>query len=111
MNETVLSSDALELIAARFRLLSEPTRLNILHALGRSELNVSELVEATGLGQTNVSRHLATLLNAGIVTRRREGLKANYRVTDPTVFEICELVCTHLKDHLIARQNTLTSKP
>lgn len=50
-----LSEEALEMIAARFRLLSDPMRLRILHTLRDRELNVTELVETTGGGQANVS--------------------------------------------------------
>lgn len=60
-------------------------------------MNVSEIVAATGMSQANVSRHLGMLLSAGVVSRRREGLTANYRVTDETIFSICDLVCSRLK--------------
>jgi ArsR family transcriptional regulator len=103
-----LSDDALDLIASRFRLLSEPTRLKILKTLGEKELNVSEIVARTGAGQANVSKHLAALLDAGIVGRRKEGLTANYRVVDETIFELCDVVCSRLKDELQTRQRVLS---
>ena len=92
-----LHDDALELIARRFRILSDPNRLKILNTIGEGEMNVSEIVAATGMSQANVSRHLGMLLSAGVVSRRREGLTANYRVTDETIFSICDLVCSRLK--------------
>lgn len=102
-----LSEEALEMIASRFRLLSDPMRLKILHTLGDEEMNVTELVSATGAGQANVSKHLGILFGAGIVSRRKEGLNSIYRVSDETIFELCEVVCSRLKKQLETRQNAL----
>jgi DNA-binding transcriptional ArsR family regulator len=102
-----LSDAALELVASRFRLLSEPMRLKILHTLGESEKNVTEIVAETGASQANVSKHLGVLLDAAIVSRRKEGLTANYRVVDQTIFDLCDVVCSRLKDELFERQKLL----
>jgi ArsR family transcriptional regulator len=102
-----LSDEAMELLAARFRLLSEPTRLRILHALGRDEMTVGQLVEATGAGQANVSKHLAILLDGGLISRRKQGLNAFYRVADATVFDLCDAVCTSLADRLAAQHSAV----
>jgi ArsR family transcriptional regulator len=102
-----LSDEAMELLAARFRLLSEPTRLRILHALGRDEMTVGQLVEATGAGQANVSKHLAILLDGGLISRRKQGLNAFYRVADPTVFDMCDAVCSSLADRLAAQHSAV----
>ena len=69
-----LPDAALELIAHRFRALSEPVRLKLLSALMQGEKNVTQLVEAAGTGQANVSKHLAILKQAGMITTKREGL-------------------------------------
>lgn len=97
-----LSDQALELIAARFRVLSEASRLRLLAALEGGERNVSELVEVTGLTQANVSRHLSVLTDAGILARRKEGLNVFYGIADPTIFELCEHVCGSLQRRLEA---------
>lgn len=102
-----LGPEALEMIASRFRLLSDPTRLRILHTLGDREMNVGEIVTETGASQANVSKHLAALLDAHIVARRKEGLTANYRVVDETIFELCDVVCSRLKDELQSRRQLL----
>lgn len=107
MKQYDLSDEALELIAGRFRMLSEPTRLKILNTLNDKEMTVTELVAATGASQANISKHLGILLHAGIVSRRKEGLTANYRVSDPTIFDLCDLVCSRLRDHHETRQNAL----
>lgn len=104
-----LNEEALILIAGSFRILAEPARLKILHTLGTDELNVSELVVRTGLSQTTVSRQLAIMLNSGVVARRREGLTANYRVTDETIFDICDTVCARLQTQLERRKDALES--
>lgn len=106
MNEE-LSEEALEMIANRFRLLSDPMRLKILHTLGMQEMNVGEVVAATKGGQANVSKHLSAMLEAGIVSRRKEGLNAIYRVSDETIFELCDVVCSRLKEQFKSRQNAL----
>ncbi len=97
-----LSDQALELIAARFRVLSEASRLRLLGALEGGERNVSELVEVTGLTQANVSRHLGVLTDAGILARRKEGLNVFYGIFDPTIFDLCEHVCGSLQRRLEA---------
>jgi DNA-binding transcriptional ArsR family regulator len=95
MNEKTLS-----LIAERFRILADPVRLRLLHTLGNGEMPVTELVRSTGAAQANVSKHLQLLLRAGLVTRRKEGLHVYYAVADPSVFQICDVVCGSLADHL-----------
>ncbi len=106
-NHRELTDEALELIAARFRMLAEPMRLRILHAIGEAEMSVTELVEATGAGQANVSKHLGLLLDAGLVARRKEGLMVYYRVSDATIFDLCEAVCSSLGEHLAARHDAV----
>lgn len=96
------------MIAARFRVLSEPMRLRILNTLGRTEMTVGDLVESTGAGQANTSKHLAILLDAGIVSRRKEGLNAFYRVADESIFDLCEVVCTRLADQLAAQHDAVS---
>lgn len=92
-NPSALPHSALELIAARFRALSEPSRLKILIALEPGEKNVTALVEKTGLSQANLSRHLQTLLDAGILSRRKEGQAVFYKIIDPAIFGLCQQVC------------------
>ena len=97
-----LSDYALGVIAERFKVLSEPMRLKLLYALMGGERSVSELMSETGGLQANVSKHLAMLLDAGIVDRRKQGTSAYYRITDETVYELCDLVCGSIHDRLEA---------
>ncbi len=92
-----LSDAAVELIAGRFRALSEPTRLKLLMALEDGEKNVTELVNLTGATQTNVSRQLSALTTAGLLSRRKSGLSVLYRIADPGIFDLCGHVCKSLQ--------------
>lgn len=95
-----LTEDALQLVAQRFAVLAEPMRLRLIQALFDGEKNVTELVAATGGTQANVSRHLQTLTAAHILGRRKEGLQVFYRISDPTIPKLCELVCGSLEKTL-----------
>ncbi|MBM3823806.1 MAG: helix-turn-helix transcriptional regulator [Verrucomicrobia bacterium] len=98
-----LPPGALELVAARFRLLAEPMRLRLLHELRGGEKSVTALVEATGAGQANVSKHLSLLAGAGMVGRRKQGLNVHYFIADESLFELCDLVCGRLQEELAAK--------
>jgi DNA-binding transcriptional ArsR family regulator len=92
-----LPDEALEMVARRFAVLSEPMRLRLIRAISEGEKSVNVLVELTGGTQANVSRHLQTLTEAGILARRKEGLQVFYSICDPTIFDLCELVCGSLE--------------
>ncbi len=93
-----LSPMALELIASRFRALSEPVRLRLLNHLMQGECTVGQLVEASGTGQANVSKHLAVLRQAGMVGMRKVGLNTVCFIADPMVMQLCSLMCSSLLD-------------
>jgi ArsR family transcriptional regulator len=95
-----LSDEALVMIAHRFAVLSEPLRLKLIHSLFDGEKSVNTLVELTGGTQANVSRHLQTLTQAHILGRRKEGLQVFYSIADPTIFELCGLVCGSIEKQL-----------
>ena len=86
-----------EMIAERFRILGDPTRIRLIDALRDGPLSGRELQEATGHSQQNVSKHLRTLFQAGMVDRTQDGTSARYSVTDEGVFELCEHVCGGLR--------------
>ncbi|HMB03793.1 MAG TPA: metalloregulator ArsR/SmtB family transcription factor [Isosphaeraceae bacterium] len=90
---TPIPDELLDMMAEKFRMLSDPTRLAILRALMAGEKNVTQVVEETGRGQANVSKHLKMLAGAGLVARRKEGLQVFYRLDDPLVEKLCRLVC------------------
>lgn len=98
-----LGEQALELVAARFRLLSEPMRLRILQELREGEKSVGELTETVASTQPNVSKHLKILQDAGLLTRRQAGNSAYYAIADPSVFELCDVVCDGLRERIAAQ--------
>jgi DNA-binding transcriptional ArsR family regulator len=88
------------MIARRFRALGDPSRLSVLHSLEAGPLTVTELVEAVGLSQGNLSKHLQLLHANGLVARRREGLFVHYSLADDRVLQLCELMCSRLDEEL-----------
>jgi DNA-binding transcriptional ArsR family regulator len=92
-----LPDPLIELIARRFRVIGEPMRIKLLDSLREREASVSELREATGASQQNVSKHLGVLLEAGIVGRRKDGNQVFYSIVDESIFRLCEEVCGGLQ--------------
>lgn len=85
----VLSPAEVERLAGRFKILSEPSRLQILSALCDRERTVNEICDRTGLSQANASKHLQLLRHAGVVACRRVGSCRYYRVVDADLLSLC----------------------
>jgi DNA-binding transcriptional ArsR family regulator len=90
----------IDLVAERFRVLGEPMRIRLLNVLRENESSVGELRDATGASQQNVSKHLAILHQAGMVERSKQGNQTRYRISDESVFELCDLVCGGVQKHV-----------
>jgi DNA-binding transcriptional ArsR family regulator len=88
-----LSPEALTQVAAYFKTLSEPTRLQILNLLRSGERNVGELADLCGFTAANISRHLSYLTRQGLLERESRGTSVYYRIADSSVYALCELVC------------------
>lgn len=80
-----------------FRALGHPTRLTIVEMLAEEERCVCELVEEFGDSQATISRHLDVLLRAGIVRRRREGVRMIYELAMPCLLNAMPCVVEALK--------------
>lgn len=91
-----LSPDALAQVAAYFQALAEPTRLRLLNLLRGEPRSVGELAEATGYSAANVSRHLTLLAQHGLLARESRGTSVYYAIADPSVYQLCNLVCDNL---------------
>jgi len=85
-----------EEVAEYFSVMSEPSRLKIIHAICQSERTVSDIVEVTGSTQSNISRHLGLMHRHGLLTRRREGNQIFYRMADDTMIELCRSACNKI---------------
>lgn len=92
-----LTQAGLELVASKFRALSDPTRLAILQCLMQGEQSVSSIVEETAASQPNVSRHLGVLLRAGLVARRKAWPHSLYSVSDPAIETMCQTMCASIE--------------
>lgn len=79
-----------------FKVLSEVSRLQIVCSLKMGAKNVTEIIEETGLGQANVSKHLKMLAQANVVSREQRGVCVYYQIANPFLFELCDLVCDAL---------------
>ena len=108
-----LPDDLLELMAVKFQMLADPTRLAILRALMEAEKSVGQVVTETGRGQANVSKHLKLLADSGLVRRRKEGLQVYYRLDDPLIEQLCTLVCSTIRgevERTLVKQRELLQK-
>ena len=92
-----LTPDLVGAVADRFKVLAEPARLKVLNALRDGPLHVSALIDATGLNQANLSKHLQLLHAHGFVARRRQGLYVHYALADESVFALCDILCGQLE--------------
>lgn len=103
-----LPEPLLELVAYRFRVIGEPMRIRLLEQLRHGPATVGELTAALGAKQQNVSKHLGVLHHAGILHREKQGTAVRYSIADPTVFELCELVCGRVRDQITELSDSLT---
>lgn len=91
-------AEVFEEVSNYFSLLSEPTRLKILHALCNGERPVGAIVTQLGATQANVSRQLNMLYRARILGRRRDGAQVYYRIEDQNTIALCRTVCNHMAE-------------
>lgn len=89
---------AIELQAKLFRGFSDSSRLSILETLRDRALTVSEIVQATGLTQSNVSNHLGCLRDCGLVTAEQQGRFVHYQLSDIRVGQLLRLADELLAD-------------
>jgi DNA-binding transcriptional ArsR family regulator len=107
VGKLTMTPELVALVAERFKALAEPARLQILNTLRPGEMTVSELVEETGLGQANVSKHLQMLHSLAFVGRRKDGIFVYYALADSTVSKLCDLMCGQLQAEMKARRQHL----
>ncbi|MCX7593836.1 MAG: metalloregulator ArsR/SmtB family transcription factor [Fischerella sp.] len=102
-----ISITALAQVAEYFKVLSEVSRLQVLNCLRSGPKSVTEIVQATGLGQANVSKHLKVLMQVGMVSRHPNGVNVFYQISDPVIFELCEVVCDRIATRLLEQVQQL----
>lgn len=96
-----IPEELIDLIARRFQLLAEPTRIRLFDRLRDGEATVHELAAELGASQQNVSKHLTLLAGAGVLERRKQGNSVSYRIADEEVLGLCEQVCGSVERHLL----------
>ncbi len=88
--------EVFEMAAELFRVMSAPMRLKIISCLCDGEKNVSFLLSKINTTQPNMSQHLNTLYQAGVLGKRRDGVQIHYRIVDDRVASLCRAVCTQI---------------
>jgi len=102
---TALNDRSLEYVAKYFKALAEPMRLKVLNALRDGEKNVGQLTEISGCTQANVSKHLSLLSQYDLVKRESRGNCVFYSIADPSIYELCELVCGQIAKRMLSEQD------
>jgi ArsR family transcriptional regulator len=92
----VETDEVFEMAAEVFRVMSAPMRLKIISCLCNGEKNVSQLLEEIATTQPNMSQHLNTLYQAGVIGKRRDGVQIFYRIINDRVVTLCRAVCTQI---------------
>ena len=108
-NPSIMSVEAFEMVAARFKVLADPLRLRILHVLEAGELSVTEITQAVEATQPNVSKHLKTLQDAGMVARRQMGNVVFYSIADKSIFQLCDVVRSSLLERFAANASVFSN--
>ena len=94
---------AVDAVASYFGVLSEPTRIRIMHAICEEEKTVSQIVNELGASQTNVSRHLGIMHRSGVLARRKQGNQVYYRTADAAMVDLCRSVCKRISERVEER--------
>jgi DNA-binding transcriptional ArsR family regulator len=95
-----LDDRAIAQVADFFGAFAVPMRLKILNALRGGERNVGDLTAEFGCSQANVSKHLSLLAQKGLIAKSLRGTSAFYRIVDPRIYQLCDLVCLQVGQRL-----------
>lgn len=106
-----MSPELFARLAKRFAALGDPNRLRIVNELQAGPCRVGEVAERVQMAQSSVSKHLATLREAGLVASERQGNEVLYHVSDAMLFQLCELVCNSVRAQALAEAQALGIHP
>ncbi len=90
------SDQVFESAAEVFRAMSAPMRLKIISSLCNGEKNVGQLLQEIDTTQPNMSQHLNTLYQSGVLGKRRDGVQIYYRISNDRVVTLCRAVCMQI---------------
>lgn len=99
--------ELIELRAEILKALGQPTRLKIIDFLRDGERCVCEIFPAIGEEQSNTSRHLNMMLAAGVLSRRKDGLKIYYAIKHTEILEVMDIVTGIVKREIYGRHDLL----
>ena len=102
-----LSEGLIVEIAERFRVLGSVSRIRILNHLMNGPRSMADVRAASGLTQSNLSRHVTELERSGCIARTRRGRTMHLEIIDPTLHALCQLVCGALLEREDERRRRL----
>jgi DNA-binding transcriptional ArsR family regulator len=105
-----LPDEAIEVIAARLRVIAEPMRIRLMGLLDQEDAGVQELAARLGTTHQNVSRHLGVLYQAGMVSRRRDGTGIRYSLVDWTGWWLVEQIGASVLSQLDELRDALSDR-
>jgi len=82
-----------------FRTLANESRLTIIMALRKKQLNVTEICKKTGFEQSMVSHNLKILEYHGMIFLIKKGKYRYYKVNETTIQPLLKLIDSHIKDY------------
>lgn len=98
-----------EIQAELCRALGNPLRMEIMHLLRAAPMSVNEIASAMHANQAGISRNLATLRNAGIVTAHRDGVNIIYQVANPKIMNVCDMMREVLSEQMDERSKIMNA--
>ncbi|GAM08326.1 putative mercury resistance operon repressor [Geobacter sp. OR-1] len=99
--------DLVDFRADILKALAQPTRLKIIDFLRGGERCVCEIFPAISEEQSNTSRHLSMMLSAGVLSRRKDGLKIYYAIKHPEILDVVDMVTLIVKQEISERHKLL----
>jgi len=100
-----------ELHSSLCKTLSHPKRQKILNTLRKSKMTVNELVERTGIPQSNLSQHLSILRSKGVLIDRRAGVNVYYSISNAKIIKAFDLISEVLKENLASQSEIIGNGP
>lgn len=102
------SEDFYQLHSEMCKCISNPKRQAILDILRDGELTVNDIAEKTGIAQANISQHLSSLKDKGVVILRRQGNNSFYSISNEKIIAAYDLISEVLKESLSLKNRTVT---
>jgi len=102
--------ELIEFRAEILKALAQPTRLKIIDFLRDGERCVCEIFPAISEEQSNTSRHLNMMMSAGVLSRRKDGLKIYYAIKHQEIFQVIDIVTGIVKQDITSRHKLLKEK-